>query len=56
MVRVRKVLSRPSGIGVLVAAVAAVGFGLHRFQPWKLWQDQTVEESLPAAQVTQGLA
>ncbi len=54
--RVRKVLGRPLGIGVLVVSVAAVGFGLYWFQPWKLWQDQTVEEALPAAQVTPGPA
>ncbi|WP_367318401.1 DM13 domain-containing protein [Streptomyces sp. HUAS ZL42] len=47
MGRVRKVLTRPLVIGVLVVAVAGVGFGLYWFQPWKLWQDETVEEALP---------
>ncbi|WP_019888254.1 DM13 domain-containing protein [Streptomyces purpureus] len=34
--------------GVLVAAVLLVGAGLYWFQPWKLWQDDTVSEALPA--------
>ncbi|MFF8974733.1 DM13 domain-containing protein [Streptomyces sp. NPDC014995] len=34
-------------IGVLVVAVAGAGFGLYWFQPWKLWQDETVDEALP---------
>jgi hypothetical protein len=33
--------------GVLVLAVAGAGFGLYWFQPWKLWQDETVQEALP---------
>ncbi|WP_261717615.1 DM13 domain-containing protein [Streptomyces sp. FZ201] len=36
-------------VGVLVVAVAGLGFGLYWFQPWKLWQDTTVEEALPVA-------
>lgn len=47
MVRVRKVLTMPWAIAVLVGAVAGVGFGLYWFQPWKLWQDETVHEALP---------
>ncbi|GAQ68044.1 MULTISPECIES: DM13 domain-containing protein [Streptomyces] len=47
MERVRMVLARPWAIGVLVVAVCGVGFGLYWFQPWKLWQDETVEEALP---------
>ncbi|MEU5520812.1 DM13 domain-containing protein [Streptomyces sp. NPDC047860] len=47
MRRVRKVLTRPLTIAVLVVAVAGGGFGLYWFQPWKLWQDETVEEALP---------
>ncbi|MGV9454100.1 DM13 domain-containing protein [Streptomyces sp. NPDC003635] len=35
--------------GVLVVAVVAVGFGLYWFAPWKLWQDETVDEALPVA-------
>jgi hypothetical protein len=34
---------------VLVVAVAGVGFGLYWFQPWKLWQDETVQEAPPEA-------
>ncbi|WP_241028665.1 DM13 domain-containing protein [Streptomyces verrucosisporus] len=29
--------------------MVAAGVGLYWFQPWKLWQDETVRESLPAA-------
>ncbi|MFF8320866.1 DM13 domain-containing protein [Streptomyces bobili] len=47
MERVRKALTGPWGIAVLVVAVSGVGFGLYWFQPWKLWQDETVEEALP---------
>ncbi|MFF8193372.1 DM13 domain-containing protein [Streptomyces bobili] len=47
MGRVRKVLTGPWVIAVLVVAVGGVGFGLYWFQPWKLWQDETVEEALP---------
>ncbi|MDT6986533.1 DM13 domain-containing protein [Streptomyces lusitanus] len=47
MARGRGRLSRPLVIGVLVAAVAGVGLGLYWFQPWKLWQDETVREALP---------
>ncbi|MEU3933090.1 DM13 domain-containing protein [Streptomyces sp. NPDC029044] len=47
MGRVQKVLTRPLVIAVLVVAVGGVGFGLYWFQPWKLWQDETVEEALP---------
>ncbi|MFP1628025.1 DM13 domain-containing protein [Streptomyces sp. 5K101] len=36
---------------IVAAAVAAVvvAAGLYWFQPWKLWQDQTVSEALPTA-------
>jgi hypothetical protein len=47
MGRVRTVLVRPWVIGVLVVAVVGAGFGLYWFQPWKLWQDVTVQEVLP---------
>ncbi|MFI7351467.1 DM13 domain-containing protein [Streptomyces sp. NPDC049936] len=39
---------RPWMGGVLLVAVAAAGLGLYWFQPWKLWQDETVHEALPA--------
>ncbi|MFI1358074.1 DM13 domain-containing protein [Streptomyces sp. NPDC020898] len=52
MGRVRKVLSRPLVIAVLVVAVGGVGFGLYWFQPWKLWQDETVQEALPEVVAT----
>ncbi|GGV70118.1 hypothetical protein GCM10010294_27860 [Streptomyces griseoloalbus] len=29
--------------------VAGAGFGSYWFQPWKLWQDETVREALPTA-------
>lgn len=35
--------------GILVLATLALGAGLYWFQPWKLWQDATVREALPAA-------
>ncbi|MZF87419.1 DM13 domain-containing protein [Streptomyces sp. SID5643] len=47
MERGRKRPGRPWVTGVLVAAVAGVGLGLYWFQPWKLWQDETVQEALP---------
>ncbi|MFE5893415.1 DM13 domain-containing protein [Streptomyces sp. NPDC056462] len=52
MGRVRRKLFGPWGIGVLVLTVAVGGFGLYWFQPWKLWQDRTVEEALPAGAQT----
>ncbi|AVH57548.1 MULTISPECIES: DM13 domain-containing protein [Streptomyces] len=47
MVNVRGVGGRPVFVGVLVAFVVVVGAGLYWFQPWKLWQDETVREALP---------
>ncbi|WP_338895565.1 DM13 domain-containing protein [Streptomyces sp. TG1A-60] len=49
MGRARKRSTGRSVIAVLVVAVVGVGFGLYWFQPWKLWQDQTVQEALPGA-------
>ncbi|MYR92501.1 MULTISPECIES: DM13 domain-containing protein [unclassified Streptomyces] len=47
MGRVRGRLKRSVVAGALVVAVALVGVGLYWFQPWKLWQDDTVQEALP---------
>ncbi|MDO0913243.1 DM13 domain-containing protein [Streptomyces sp. DT2A-34] len=47
MGRGRRAMVRPWMVGVLVVVLAGVGFGLYWFQPWKLWQDETVQEALP---------
>jgi hypothetical protein len=39
-------------IGVVVLSVVGAGFGLYWFQPWKLWQDETVDEALPGVVAT----
>ncbi|ATW49895.1 DM13 domain-containing protein [Streptomyces peucetius] len=49
MERVRRALSRPVGVVALVLTVMVVGAGLYWFQPWKLWQNETVDEALPGA-------
>ncbi|HZF89109.1 DM13 domain-containing protein [Streptomyces sp.] len=49
MGRVWSVLVRPWVIGVLVMGLAGAAFGLYWFQPWKLWQEETVHEALPEA-------
>ncbi|MBE8472255.1 DM13 domain-containing protein [Streptomyces justiciae] len=54
MGRVRKALRGRLVAGGLVTAVAVVGFGLYWFQPWKLWQDTTVDEALPGAVASSG--
>ncbi|MBT2459587.1 DM13 domain-containing protein [Streptomyces sp. ISL-86] len=33
--------------GALITAVVVLGVGLYLFQPWKLWQNETVREALP---------
>jgi hypothetical protein len=38
---------RPWAIGALGVVVALGGFGAYWFQPWKLWQEETVNEALP---------
>ncbi|MFJ8934574.1 DM13 domain-containing protein [Streptomyces sp. NPDC102365] len=43
----RRVRVGPLAIGVLLTVVVGVGAGLFWFQPWKLWQDETVTEALP---------
>ncbi|MCX4238071.1 MULTISPECIES: DM13 domain-containing protein [Streptomyces] len=40
----------PLAIGVLLTVVVGVGAGLFWFQPWKLWQDETVTEALPGVE------
>ncbi|MFE1444283.1 DM13 domain-containing protein [Streptomyces sp. NPDC058739] len=47
MERGRRSRVRPWMAWVLAVAVAGAGFGLYWFQPWKLWQDETVQEALP---------
>ncbi|UQX01784.1 DM13 domain-containing protein [Streptomyces sp. RerS4] len=44
-------MTRRRGIlaGVAVAVVAVLAVGLYWFQPWKLFQDATVNEALPTA-------
>ncbi|WP_078625802.1 DM13 domain-containing protein [Streptomyces iakyrus] len=49
MGRGRNMWGKPWVIGVLVVALAGVSLGLYWFQPWKLWQDETVQEALPSA-------
>ncbi|MET9832203.1 DM13 domain-containing protein [Streptomyces sp. NPDC006385] len=49
MSRQRRARTRPWTAVVLVVALAGAGFGLYWFQPWKLWQDETVREALPGA-------
>lgn len=49
MSRTRRLLTRPRVVGVLVTGLVAVAAGLCWFQPWRLWVDETVEESLPLA-------
>ncbi|WP_443040960.1 DM13 domain-containing protein [Streptomyces sp. AHA2] len=39
-------------MAVLAVAVAGGGFGMYWFQPWRLWQDETVQEALPEAVAT----
>ncbi|MFG2294596.1 DM13 domain-containing protein [Streptomyces sp. NPDC048603] len=42
----------PLVAGVAVVVTVALVVGLYLFQPWKLWQDETVSEALPAASPT----
>lgn len=37
-----------------IPAVLLLGFGLYWFEPWKLWQDSTVQESFPVATPSEG--
>ncbi|MGW5714985.1 DM13 domain-containing protein [Amycolatopsis sp. NPDC003865] len=47
MNRTRRLITRPWFAGTLVAGLIAVAAGLYWFQPWQLWVDETVNESLP---------
>ncbi|MFE9696670.1 DM13 domain-containing protein [Streptomyces sp. NPDC006270] len=47
MGRVRRKSTRPVAAGLLLAAVVLTGAALYWFQPWALWQDETVQEALP---------
>ncbi|MFB9689455.1 DM13 domain-containing protein [Amycolatopsis plumensis] len=49
MNRTRSRRIRPWLAGVLVTGLVAVAAGLYWFQPWQLWVDATVQESLPSA-------
>ena len=48
MDRTRRLFTRPWFAGVLVTSLVAVAAGLYWFQPWQLWVDENVEESLPS--------
>ncbi|MEU9860144.1 DM13 domain-containing protein [Streptomyces sp. NPDC047971] len=37
----------PLVAGVVIVTIALTAVGLFWFQPWKLWQDETVREALP---------
>jgi hypothetical protein len=50
MGRVRRALSRPVGVVALVLTVVVAVAGLYWFQPWKIWQDETVAEALPGVE------
>ncbi|GAA2992973.1 DM13 domain-containing protein [Streptomyces fulvorobeus] len=52
MTRARRLFGGPVTRGLLMVAVLAVGAGLWLFQPWKLWQDETVREEFPTAAPT----
>lgn len=51
MGRMRSVLGRPAGVAVVAVVVVAAVVGLYWFQPWKIWQDETVREALPGTSV-----
>ncbi|MFE5678119.1 DM13 domain-containing protein [Streptomyces erythrochromogenes] len=40
---------RPLLIAAAAVVAVLVGVGLYWFEPWKLWQEQTVSEALPSA-------
>ncbi|MFG2972506.1 DM13 domain-containing protein [Streptomyces sp. NPDC048331] len=40
----------------MIVATLVLGAGLYAFQPWKLWQNETVNEALPTASAAPGPA
>lgn len=44
--------SRPIVLTAAAVVFAVIGVGLALFQPWKLWQDETVREALPSTTAT----
>ncbi|MCJ0873848.1 DM13 domain-containing protein [Streptomyces sp. AP-93] len=48
MVRGR-IAGRPVVLAIAAVTVVLVGAGMYWFQPWKLWQDETVQDALPSA-------
>ncbi|WP_415948410.1 DM13 domain-containing protein [Streptomyces sp. KLOTTS4A1] len=53
MSRIRKLLRPRYLVSAAVAGAVLLGFGLYWFQPWKLWQDETVREALPEVTASQ---
>ncbi|MFF8841152.1 DM13 domain-containing protein [Streptomyces sp. NPDC015127] len=47
MVGGRRRPGRPVVMAAATAVVVAAGAGLYWFQPWKIWQDETVREDFP---------
>ncbi|MEU9378123.1 DM13 domain-containing protein [Streptomyces sp. NPDC048255] len=47
-----QISSRPVVLTIAVVAVAVIGVGMYLFQPWKVWQDETVKEALPSTTVS----
>ncbi|MFE3556155.1 DM13 domain-containing protein [Streptomyces sp. NPDC059193] len=51
MVRGR-ITGRPVVLAIAAVTVVLLGAGMYWFQPWKLWQDETVRDALPSAAPT----
>ncbi|MBC9714592.1 DM13 domain-containing protein [Streptomyces sp. TRM66268-LWL] len=52
MSRIRSLLKPKVVVSAAVVGAVLVGFGLYWFQPWKLFQDETVNEALPGISPT----